>query len=88
MIKDSVQARMAEICKAVRKSNQLERIQRKLDEISIGCCSVIFGVVVTRWGIDDFEVGTYGKEDCFDVVQAAKMVRRIYKLRCSGRSEK
>jgi hypothetical protein len=35
-------------------------VRERLSRMGIGSTAVIFGHVVTRWGVDAFEVDTYG----------------------------
>lgn len=41
--------------------DKVAKVQASLLEMSIGGTGARFGVVVTRWGKDSFEVGTFAK---------------------------
>ena len=52
------------------KQTRTDRIYRALRGLSVGSTAAIFGVVVTRWGADVFELRTWGG-DYLDIVEAA-----------------
>jgi hypothetical protein len=49
-------------------------IQDALLSMPIGTTGVRFGVVVTRWGKDGFEVGTWGRGDVVGSESAAEAI--------------
>ena len=53
---------------------RISNIQSALLRMSVGCTSVVFGVAVTRWAKDGFEVGTWGRGDVVGSETAAESI--------------
>lgn len=48
-------------------------LPERLELIPVGCTAVIHGEAVTRWGIDSFEITTWGR----DTMSLADAVKRL-----------